>query len=62
MFRLTDRQSTFKQLHGNIINNCISMKTIPFQQQQQQQNYGKISTHSKEMAKQRFKKDFDVDL
>ena len=47
----SDRQTNFKRLHGNTINNSIIIKTKPFQkQQQQQQNYGNRITRSKVMS------------
>ena len=51
--RRSDRQTNFKQLHGNIINNSITMKIRPFQQQQ---NYGNRRTHSIVMAEKKIQK------
>ena len=51
----TDRQTNFKLLHGNTVNNSITIKKKP-------KKYGNQSTRSKVMNDQRFKKHFDVAL
>ena len=53
-FRQKDRQTNFKLLHGNTIDNSITIKI--------RLKNGNETTHSKELAEQRYKKDFDVAL
>ena len=49
--------------HGHTISNSITMKIRHFQQQKEKKNFLKYqSIHSKVMAEQRLKRDFDVAL